>query len=441
LKHESAATTCYVRRRRDASGQGLSSDGLGQRGVELVRFDLEHFADKELARFKSIRQACRAIAPESKTLRRLRLANSLLLTKAVAPRLYALADQAQGALGVHVDFELYQSRGSQRDEVNACVGVREKPLRIELLGAVVTHLDDDSILAVIGHELGHYLAHGPHSPLKLNPYLAYLARESVKGSKRLRVRRLALAFSQAAELTADRFGLLACRNLEAALRLELVSVTGVPARALDADVYAYLDQCRALMDQALARDETAVGTSHPEHSLRAYALWLFSETAEYKQLTGHGTGTRTLREIDGMLRKLVLPPLPPVTSMKGKRRKVARKPASGGAPASAQQPSPVVASPGSIRTIVNDVADYCGGGLKGLAGEVRTLVGTDDGTGRRSTLLAKMRALLESGGPSGVEIDRGLLELDDDDLERQFEALEERARKGQLAQSIEQARC
>jgi hypothetical protein len=90
-----------------------------------------------------------------------------------------------------------------------------------------------------------------------------------------------------------------------------------------------------------------------------------------------------------------------------------------------------------IRQIVSDVADYTGGGLKGIADQVGSLVGKPS-TG----LIRKVRRLLDEGaGGLGVDVDeleRRFEELERDELERQFEELEERARKGQLVNAVDE---
>ena len=61
------------------------------------------------------------------------------------------------------------------------------------------------------------------------------------------------------------------------------------------------------MEQSLTAGENALGDSHPEHSLRAYATWLFSESDLYRDLTGQGPGSRSLRQANTTLHKLVRP--------------------------------------------------------------------------------------------------------------------------------------
>lgn len=49
----------------------------------------------------------------------------------------------------------------------------------------------------------------------------------------------------------------------------------------------------------------AVGTTHPEHYVRSYAHWLFSESDLYASITGIGSGSRSIQEVTDILQKLV----------------------------------------------------------------------------------------------------------------------------------------
>jgi hypothetical protein len=49
------------------------------------------------------------------------------------------------------------------------------------------------------------------------------------------------------------------------------------------------------------------GDSHPEQAIRVYALWLFSESDVYRELTGLGPGTRPIADVDRTLGRLVGP--------------------------------------------------------------------------------------------------------------------------------------
>lgn len=233
-------------------------------------------------------------------LRRELLARGLRLTESMAPELHEAARLAASRLGVTTPCEIYQSTAASE---NAAIHLVEAPVLLEVQGRLLAGLDAGTRLAVLGHELGHYLAHGPWTPVG-RVHLA--ARQlALQEDADVGLLRAASVLWMAGELTADRFGLLACRDLDAALRLEMMTATGLSGDALTWDTSAYLAQVKELVENCLATGDGARGLTHPEHGLRAYALFLFSESAEYKAMTGLGPGARTLEEIDAVLERFL----------------------------------------------------------------------------------------------------------------------------------------
>ncbi len=260
----------------------------GERRIALVIQAHPQFAALEAARIPS----------DPKEIRRVLLASSLRLTDTMAPVASRTARLAQQVLGVTGELEIYQRNGGE----NAGIHLIEAPILLEIQGRLLPLLDDAALLAVFGHELGHYLAHGSWSALgRAHGLKGAIGHPSVDD----RLARQLLALSMLGELTADRVGLLACQDLDAMLRLEMVTLTGLSGDALTWDTDAYLAQCKDLMESVLAAHGSVYGSTHPEHNLRAYALWLFSETRTYRDLTGKGPGTRTLAEVDELLWKFI----------------------------------------------------------------------------------------------------------------------------------------
>lgn len=268
--------------------------------VEQVRVAAERLVVDQISTHPLFRAlTARYVPSEPAITRRRLLAQSLRLTDTMAPSAYQQARVAQRVLGVQGDLELYQSGGRE----NAAIHLIEAPVVMEVQGRLLPLLDSGTSLALFGHELGHYLAHGPWSNLGSVHVVALAVDRLASVPPELGASLQALSVLR--ELTADRVGLLASQDLHAALRLEMVATTGLSADCLTWDTAAYLAQCQELMRSVSAEGSGIYASSHPEHSLRAYALWLFSETAEYQTLTGRGSGHRALAEVDEHLWRLL----------------------------------------------------------------------------------------------------------------------------------------
>jgi hypothetical protein len=232
-------------------------------------------------------------------IRRTVLASTVRLSPAMAPRAASIAEDARRTLGVDGEIELFQRNGPENASMHGC----ERPILLELHGRMLPLLDDGALLSVMGHELGHYLAHGPRAPHRNAHVLTALLHAPDGVSDELLF--LLRALSHFREFTADRFGLLACQDVGAALRVFMVLEASDAGDVLTYDVDAYLAQCRELVESSLRRPDLIQGVTHPESPLRGYAIQLFSETTLYRQLTGKGPGTRDVREIDELILRFV----------------------------------------------------------------------------------------------------------------------------------------
>src|SRR5580704_70801 len=171
--------------------------------IELIRVAFEREASAALERkWHYLRQSYRR--PDARGRRRELLGSCLRLTETMAPEAYSAAHEAMAALGAEDSVELYQSSGRGVDTARPVLA--ENPIGIEFIGGYLTSLDRGALLAVLGHEIGHCLSH-----LQVESFgWALSIAQSGPAAKDAR------AYAMAAELTADRFGLLACQDLQAA---------------------------------------------------------------------------------------------------------------------------------------------------------------------------------------------------------------------------------
>ncbi len=273
--------------------------------IEAVRLPAEYHLSKALGRNAEI-QRIRMSRPPGDKVREKRelLARSLKLSEEMAPDVHAIARDVQRILCLDKPYEIFQTRGISDAGNIAVFFLEADTIVIQTEGKLLTNLDPDGILVVLAHEFGHYMAHGPDSPNRVS---YSIAAEAFFVGISEHLRRLAKTFTMSMELTADRFGMLACQDLDTVLRVEMVQASGLSSTSLRWDAKAYLQQCRELMEETLRAGQSVVGTTHPEHNLRAYSEWLFYESDLYRKLTGSGPGTRAIDDVNKTLAKLLLP--------------------------------------------------------------------------------------------------------------------------------------
>ena len=180
------------------------------------------------------------------------------------------------------------------DSVNATVAGVEKTI-IVLSSGCVDRLSEPERAFVIGHEVGHVKSEHIlyHQMGALLPVLGEIVGSATLGLGELLSRPLQLAlrhWSRMSELTADRAGLLACQDIQAAFGA-LMKIAGLPVSlAGSARVDAFMNQAREFEGYALdsldkaARLLMSVDKTHPWTVMRGAELLKWIESGEYQSV-------------------------------------------------------------------------------------------------------------------------------------------------------------
>ena len=203
--------------------------------------------------------------------------NSLLITKAISPIIYASLERV--AEHLHIDPDRINLYVFGSSEVNAkCYNGIDDAFVVILNSSLVTLLDEKELDFVVGHELGHLLLEHTKERVDTSP----------EGMK----------LSRAKELSVDRIGLVASRDLDAALRSVIKTISGLPSELLKFNVSEFLNQLRMFeTDASSLLDQT----THPSFLLRARALLLFSTSDKYQEL--FNCEGKAISDVDTLLKR------------------------------------------------------------------------------------------------------------------------------------------
>lgn len=184
------------------------------------------------------------------------LAQNLRVSQGVLPQLQVAVDGARAALGVTDPLTVFVYPSA---ELNALCHSASggQHILVFVSSGLITHLSPAEWRCIIGHELGHHaLGHGtyPKSP----PEAQHL-RE--------------LELGRAAEISADRAGLIACNDVDVALRAMLKVGSGLDESHLQVDIADYMRQLAELRETA--GDEGVFFSTHPPFPVRVRALLRF----------------------------------------------------------------------------------------------------------------------------------------------------------------------
>lgn len=168
-----------------------------------------------------------------------------------------------------------------RPDINAgCIHFQKKGCIIILNSALINVMSPGEILFIIGHEIGHFLMN--HNYFDEDPEIT--VEESIA--------------SRAGEISSDRVGLLACQDIDIAIRAIIRIQSGLNDSFLRFDTGAFLQQMKT---EKLYREHLYKST-HPSATIRAKALLRFSLSEPYQKIVNNDTGTK-IENVDRHIKK------------------------------------------------------------------------------------------------------------------------------------------
>lgn len=201
------------------------------------------------------------------------LKHGIRLTERLSPRIYRLFQQVCKSLQIESNAEIFCLPDA---EINAfaLVDIQEKQTYsvIGVTAGALEKLEDSELVAILGHELGHFLFENN----RLNALITQDANNSSLTVLPTFGESLFLRWRKKAEISADRVGLLANRDLHGAARGLLKATFGLSEHNLNLDIDALLEQ----IDELKGQPEMigAAFASHPLLPIRLKALQLFSRS-------------------------------------------------------------------------------------------------------------------------------------------------------------------
>lgn len=207
------------------------------------------------------------------------LTRGLKLTRGMAPFVHEVLDRCIDALMLTTPVEVYVYHEPIFNA--ACYPPRKDKVLLAITSALLEGFSADEIAFVIGHEIGHYLFEHTRHPLRM-----LLGSVSLSPIEAMSV----FAWSRAAELTADRVGMLCCQSFPAAASAFFKLSAGVTGERLKFDLDDYLKQLRELQGELTGDDDPEIWFStHPFNPLRIKALDAFVRGKTYRTLIGQPT--------------------------------------------------------------------------------------------------------------------------------------------------------
>ena len=214
--------------------------------------------------------------------------SSIKVTNKNFPMLHEQFLNACNILGVFPIPAFYLQWGY---EINAFTTGVERPILV-LNSGIIDLLEEDEISFIIGHELGHIKSQHVlyHQLATIFPYIGDILGQATLGlgnAISMGIELALLKWSRMSEFTADRAGLLACQNFNAACST-FIKMSGIPSKYYHTiDIAAFLEQAKEFSNydhkllDGLVKKLVNLTNDHPWTVLRAAELNKWCEEGNY----------------------------------------------------------------------------------------------------------------------------------------------------------------
>ncbi len=203
--------------------------------------------------------------------------HSFKVNEKLAPRLYDSFIEVMKKLDFKEPVEFFITNNP---ELNAFAVSRLEPDEshiININSGLIDKVDDDELKFIVGHEIGHLISNNANIAQLLDFVFVDQAETPLMMQHKIAV------WDKLSELTADRFGFIACGRLDKVLSCFFKMASGLSVERLNFDPKAFSIENEEILKYF---KETGSGNllSHPINPIRIKAIELFEISELYKNL-------------------------------------------------------------------------------------------------------------------------------------------------------------
>ncbi|WP_394829283.1 M48 family metallopeptidase [Pendulispora albinea] len=223
--------------------------------------------------------------------RRELLAGALRLNRTMAPHVADALAECREALGVREPVEMFVRPDPQFGAF--CAKSPSGHIMIGVTSQLLQHFTAGELKFVLGHELGHVAFDHFAIPMPITATIEDLGGPIVGRATQLQL----FVWCRAAEVSADRAGLLCARDPEVAARAFFKMASGITSDVIRPDLRAFVEQVESIVSAPAARvkprdddDTLDCFSTHPYTPVRVRALLAFARSRAYASFIGASQG-------------------------------------------------------------------------------------------------------------------------------------------------------
>ena len=210
---------------------------------------------------------------------------------------WEICQEARKRTGYNSQIEFYVMNSPEYNAFCIESDGPDHPHIIAINSAIIKNFTKEELLFIVGHEIGH-LWTGNRSIQEVIQFI-FNENKSIPIYYHNRI----MYWQRLSELSADRFGLLACRDLEPAVSSFFKLTSGLDWHELGIDIKSYIKKNDELLKE-LKGEQAFDQSTHPINPVRVKALQLFSKSKMFADSTA-GKAIKLNKTLEKNIVKLV----------------------------------------------------------------------------------------------------------------------------------------
>lgn len=200
--------------------------------------------------------------------------HSFKVDKNISPKLSAIFEEVKKKLLFDEKVDFYITSDANVNAFALYSFEEDEPHIININSSLLNLMDDDELRFIVGHELGHLINQNA-SLMRLIQFI-FPNPDSIPT---LLIHKIRL-WNQLSELSADRFGFIACPKPEVCISTFFKMSSGLDTRRAELNIEAFLEENERRLD-FFKNDEGLNIASHPVNPIRVKAIQLFSNSVYF----------------------------------------------------------------------------------------------------------------------------------------------------------------
>lgn len=201
--------------------------------------------------------------------------HSFKISAQLTPQLFNLFMDVKSRLQFDKEIDFYITNAPEMNAYAIASIEQDQAHIININSAVIDSMDEEELRFIIGHEIGHLISNNA----RISKIIRFVFPEYSKMP--LILKHKVGLWEKLSELTADRYGFIACPDFEKCISAFFKLSSGLDIEKIHLDIKKYIEVNERIIED-FKHNKLINITTHPINPIRIKAIELFSKSSLYK---------------------------------------------------------------------------------------------------------------------------------------------------------------